>query len=270
MLFTNPRHNELSVAAAVSVAMAVLILVVTQLSNANRAQIAGVEAGEPIAVFPDFASVESIDVKKQQFFDYLEDYIIAENIRISRDRAQLEPYVEIANSGAEFSDREREWILELADYYRVETEGLSDRAIANELFLRVDEIPVSLALAQAANESAWGTSRFALQGNNIFGEWCFNEGCGIVPRRRASGASHEVQTFESIAESIASYFLNINTNNSYQYLRELRADMRKRGQDLDPMVLAMGLGRYSQRGDHYVDEVQNIILQNDLRNRDKS
>ena len=267
-MFNNPRHNELTVAALVSIAMVVLIIVVTQLSEASRTTEVVELPDNPITVFPDFASIDNVDVKKQQFFDYLEGYIVAENAEIAATREQLEPYAAIANSGVALSQRERQRVLELADRYRVDTSTMSDREIVNELLLRVDEIPVSMALAQAANESAWGTSRFALDGNNIFGEWCFEEGCGLVPRRRASGASHEVQAFESIEESINSYFLNINTHDSYRYLRQLRADMRRRGTKLDPMVLARGLGRYSQRGDNYVDEVQNIILQNDLRNRD--
>ncbi len=268
-MFTNPRHNEYAVAGLVSIAMVVLIAVVTQLSASNRSRQIVVEPAQPITVFPDFASINDVIVKKQQFFDYLEDYIIEENASIESDRQQLEPYAAIANSGVAFSSRERQWVLELAETYRVDTTVLSDREIIKELLLRVDQIPVSMALAQAANESAWGTSRFALEGNNIFGEWCFTEGCGIIPRRRPSGATYEVQRFESIEESISSYFLNINTNDSYRYLRELRADMRDGGRPLDPMTLAMGLGRYSQRGDNYVDEVQNIILQNDLRNRDR-
>ena len=250
--------------------MVLLIIAVMRLSAPAPASVT-VDESEvmPIAVFPDFASIEDVDTKKQQFFDYLEDYVISVNQRVAKLREELEPYAAIVNSGVGLSRRERERVLGIADYYRIDTEDMNDREIVNELMLRVDEIPVSLALAQAANESAWGTSRFALQGNNIFGEWCFTEGCGIIPRRRPSGATHEVQRFDSVAESIESYFLNINTHNSYRYLREMRAEMREQGRNLDPMELALGLGRYSQRGDHYVDEVQNIIIQNDLRNRDK-
>jgi Bax protein len=134
--------------------------------------------------------------------------------------------------------------------------------------LRVDVLPPSLVLAQAANESAWGTSRFALEGNSLFGQWCYVEGCGIVPRRRARGATHEVKSFDSVAGTVRAYFNNINTNQSYEYLRELRADMREEDQPIDSMVLAFGLEPYSQRGDRYVDEVQNIIMQNDLHERD--
>ena len=264
------RQAELSVAGITSVVMAVLIYGVTVVSQAPAASdTTKVDNADPIVVFPDFVSVRDITVKKSQFFDYLEDYILAENQSIAALRAELLPYIEVANTGVPFSQQERDFVFEIAEIYKVDIETLTEQEVANELSLRVDEIPVSLALAQAANESAWGTSRFALEGNNIFGEWCFTPGCGIVPRRRPSGASHEVQRFDSIAESIESYILNINTNRSYRYLRDLRAEMRANGADLDPMLLATGLGRYSQRGDHYVDEVQNIILQNNLVARDK-
>jgi Bax protein len=146
--------------------------------------------------------------------------------------------------------------------------NFTEKEIIEELILRVDLIPASLALAQAANESAWGTSRFTILGNNIFGQWCYEIGCGIVPARRAAGATHEVKAFDTIQQSVEAYFLNINTHESYSYLRDLRAKMRKRDFKLDPMSLAIGLGRYSQRGDRYVDEIQRIIIQNDLRARD--
>lgn len=264
------RNQELTVAALTSIALVGLIILVSQLAEPlEKAGLAEASVVTPITVFPDFASIENVNVKKRQFFDYLEDYIVAENESIAEIRIALLPLAEIANSGASFSQLERNWIQDLANDYRIDTADKSDRAIANELVLRVDEIPVSLVLAQAANESAWGTSRFALEGNNIFGQWCFEEGCGIVPRRRRSGATHEVKRFNSIEDSISGYFQNINTHQSYRYLRELRADMRGANAELDSILLASGLGRYSERGDHYVDEVQNIILQNDLLDRDR-
>ena len=90
----------------------------------------------------------------------------------------------------------------------------------------------------------------------------------MVPARRAIGAKHEVKVFDTIQSSVKAYFLNINTHESYSYLRDLRAQMRNRELKLDPMSIAIGLGRYSQRGDRYVDEIQRIIIQNNLRDRD--
>lgn len=267
------RFEQQIAAGALGCLLAALITYVSLTSVPATPEMMAEEAGlteiEPITVFPDFASIDTVAVKKQQFFDFLEDYVMAENANIAETRRELRSYVDIANSGVAFSQRERRWILQLAEHYDLDTSALSDREIANELYLRVDKVPVSLALAQAANESAWGTSRFARQGNNIFGQWCYEEGCGLVPRRRLSGATHEVKKFDSIQESVNAYINNINTHPSYSYLRELRARMRDRNRPLDSLRLAMGLGSYSQRGDNYVDEVQNLIVQNQLTERDK-
>ena len=267
------RFEQQIAAGALGCLLAALITYVSLTSVPATPEMMAVKAGlteiEPITVFPDFASIDTVAVKKQQFFDFLEDYVMAENANIAETRRELRSYVDIANSGVAFSQRERRWILQLAEHYDLDTSALSDREIANELYLRVDKVPVSLALAQAANESAWGTSRFARQGNNIFGQWCYEEGCGLVPRSRLSGATHEVKKFDSIQESVNAYINNINTHPSYSYLRELRARMRDRNRPLDSLRLAMGLGSYSQRGDNYVDEVQNLIVQNQLTERDK-
>jgi len=261
------RKIELTGAAVVSLAMVALIYAVQRLTLVVPAPIEEVVV-EPIAVFPDFASIPNVDVKKQQFFDYLQGYVEAENNRLLKVREELQEFAAIVNSGVGLSQREREQILRLAEKYELDTELNSDRRIVNALLTRVDVIPTSLVLAQAANESAWGTSRFALEGNNVFGQWCYEEGCGLVPERRIRGARHEVKSFDSVGSSVEAYFLNINSHHLYQEFRDLRARMRRQNKELDPMELAYGLGRYSERGDNYVDEVQTIIEQNELRQRD--
>tara|TARA_A100001015_G_scaffold109850_1_gene121927 strand:- start:481 stop:1284 length:804 start_codon:yes stop_codon:yes gene_type:complete len=218
----------------------------------------------PISVFPDFAAVVEIDVRKQQFFLFLKDYIDAANAEVLETRQQLKRYDEVAASGSRFSPTERGWILALADEYDLDTSELFEREITAELMKRVDEVPLAMALAQAANESAWGTSRFALEGNNIFGQWCFESGCGLVPLQRQGNASYEVRKFESIGESVRAYIKNINSQYSYEGLRELRARMRRRNEPLNAFDLAAGLAAYSERGENYVDEVQNLIVQNEL------
>ena len=218
----------------------------------------------PISVFPDFAAVVEIDARKQQFFQFLKDYIDSANAEVLETRQQLQGYDEIAANGGRFSPTERAWILTLADEYDFDGSELSEREITAELMKRVDEVPLAMALAQAANESAWGTSRFALEGNNIFGQWCFESGCGLVPLQRQGNASYEVRKFESIGESVRAYIKNINSQYSYEGLRELRARMRRRNEPLNAFDLAAGLAAYSERGENYVDEVQNLILQNEL------
>ncbi|MEC8454005.1 MAG: glucosaminidase domain-containing protein, partial [Pseudomonadota bacterium] len=224
----------------------------------------GASEQAPISVVPDFSAVVEIDLRKRQFFDFLKDYIYAANAEVLETRQQLKRYDEIAASGSPFSPTERSWVFALADEYNLDTRELSEREITAELMSRVDEVPVAMALAQAANESAWGTSRFAVEGNNIFGQWCFEQGCGLVPLQRKGNASYEVRKFDSISASVSAYIKNINSQYSYEELRELRARMRSRNEPLNAIDLAAGLAAYSERGEDYVDEVRSLIVQNEL------
>ena len=262
------RRLELLCAAVISIALAVLTALLTKLSVNNKAIPIVTEISAPIVVFPDFASISDTEARKQQFFDFLQDYVRAQNQNISDLRQQLSGHAAIVDRGSALSDRERGWLFDLASAYYVDTRVTSDSLIIDELLLRVDVIPASLVMAQAANESAWGTSRFALEGNNILGQWCYEVGCGIVPSQRVVAARHEVKRFDSIGAAIEGYFLNINTHRAYNDLRKQRALLRKRGMVLDPILLARGLHRYSQRGEDYVDEVQTLIQQNNLEQRD--
>lgn len=264
------RKAELACAAVVSLALITLTYVVSQHSPPEVSDVPAASVDtSPIVVFPDFASISDIDAKKQQFFDFFQGFVRHENGLISEQRLRLWHFAEIVDGGVPLSSLERDWVMDLAATYELDTELSSDKEIVDELLLRVDVIPASLVLAQAANESAWGTSRFALEGNNIFGQWCYEEGCGIIPNRRIEGATHEVKSFDSIEASIAGYFLNINTHHLYADFRAERARLRQLGRTLDPIALVEGLERYSQRGENYIDEVQTLIQQNDLRDRDR-
>jgi Bax protein len=263
------RRIELALAGLVSAALLVLTIGVTKFAPSADSELQNLADLEPIVVFPDFASISDIEAKKQQFFDFLQDFVRYENGLISNLRLRLLSYAEIINTGVPLSGEERSWVVGLATTYDVNIDSASDQDIVSELLLRVDVIPASLVLAQAANESAWGTSRFTLEGNNIFGQWCFEEGCGIIPSRRIEGATHEVKSFASVAAAIEGYFLNINTHHLYTEFREERARLRRLGQGLNSIELVEGLERYSQRGANYIDEVQTLIEQNNLRRRDR-
>jgi Bax protein len=221
----------------------------------------------PISVFPDFASITDVEIKKQMFFDFLELYIAEHNILVSETRDRISALSDVVAGGVPLSDEERAELLDIAQGYFLDYEEMRESQVLFELLKRVDTIPTPLALAQAANESAWGTSRFALEANNIFGQWCYDEGCGVVPNRRRADASHEVRAFETIDEAVQAYFLNLNTHERYQNFRNMRFQMRNQRGELDPLVLAYGLEGYSERGDKYVDEIQTIIQQNDLVDR---
>jgi len=154
--------------------------------------------------------------------------------------------------------------------YELENEVLNTANLVNRLLRRVDIIPSSLALAQAANESAWGTSRFAVEGNNFYGQWCYTEGCGIVPARRIAGENHEVKSFDSVFESVKAYIMNLNTFPNYQKLRDIRQQVRQGGRSIDGISLSEGLDTYSSRGDDYIFELQSMIYSNNLLEFDRT
>ncbi len=222
---------------------------------------------EVTAALPDFSAVPNVNVKKQQFLDFLYDYIAARNTKVAEERKQVLQLQSLISRSFNISNEERALLQKIASDYNIPRSFQNERDIINELAYRVDEIPVSLALAQAATESAWGTSRFALEGFNIFGQWCYREGCGMVPARRPEGALHEVRVFENVMESVDGYFMNINTHPSYRSFRNLRANMRQEDRPLDSIELAYGLIQYSERGDTYVVEIQTIIQQNHLKKK---
>jgi len=128
----------------------------------------------------------------------------------------------ILDNGEAVPPKDEQWLRQLADKYHIEMAALDDEQAWLLLKRRVDTIPFRLALAQAANESNWGTSRFAREGRNLFGEWCFTEGCGMVPQRRRTGMTHEVAVFSSVNESVASYLYHLNRVDIYMPLRVAR------------------------------------------------
>lgn len=188
------------------------------------------------------------------------------NRQLLEDRAQLQSLLEKVQSGRSLRQREQVWLREQADQYRLElTEEMApDEQLMTNLLSRLDLVPASLALAQAAMESAWGTSRFALEANNYFGHWCFSSGCGIVPAQRSQGAQHEVARFDSPSQSIERYMRNLNSHPSYQSLRTIRQRQRGQGQEPQGYEMAEGLESYSSIGRDYIRAIKALIRSNEL------
>lgn len=212
-------------------------------------------------ILPDFTTFTDTVEKKQAFFAYLRPYVKRENARLLSLRTQLLDIIKKHDKGLKITIGEYAFLYSLYDEFRMDV-AVSDHESATELLSRVDIIPESLVLMQAANESAWGTSRFALEGFNFFGQWCFREGCGIVPSSRLEGESHEVAKFRSPSASISSYFYNLNTFHTYQALRDIRLRLRQANKPLRGETLAEGLGAYSERGDDYIAEISSMIRYN--------
>lgn len=212
------------------------------------------------APLPDFSAIRDVSLKKQAFFQFMhsqalmaEQEVMAERQRILEWNPEHDP---------------SEILATLIDRYRVD-QGLPPVDIKRALLLKVNSIPMSLLMAQAANESAWGTSRFAKEGNNLFGQWCFVKGCGLRPSRAENNSHHEVAVFDSPLASIRSYIRNLNRHAAYSHLRALRAEAIAQKGFATGLELASGLGGYSERGTEYVKEIRQMIRYNELVQYDR-
>lgn len=210
---------------------------------------------------PDFANISDVKLKKQQFFNFLKPSIERENQLLLVTRARLTSIQTKLLNGETLLDYEQEEIVALAKKYKVTLEQ-EEVNIVQTLLIHVDIIPKGIILVQAANESAWGTSRFARIGLNFFGIWCYRPTCGMVPAGRKNGAKHEVAAFQSVDAAVKRYLYNINTHWAYKGLREKRAELRAEGKKLAAEELVVGLISYSQRGQAYVDEISSMLRYN--------
>lgn len=213
---------------------------------------------------PDFSGYSDTTERKVAFFSFLYPRIVLANSRILLEREYLEAIV----TKAELSNTEVKWLTDQSQRLRIEAE-LGSNEQFTLLRKRLDVIPPSLILAQAANESAWGTSRFALEGNNLFGQWCFSKGCGLVPQSRVDGANHEVAKFSSPYRSVRSYIQNLNRHPTYQLVRDIRLQDRQADKPLSGNELAEGLLGYSERGEDYIKEIRSMIRYNNLEFYDR-
>lgn len=212
---------------------------------------------------PDFESME-VELKKREFFAYLSPMISEVNFELAADRDRVRKIREEFDQGVMPGWLDRRWLNKLAVKLEV---PIDDLALAEALRLlerRAGVVPESIVLAQAAIESGWGTSRFALEGNNYFGQRCYSDDCGIVPRQRAEGASFGLAEFASVAASVESYILNINTHPQYQDFRALRYALRSAGTPITGLALIDGLHGYSERGSEYIDDIETMIRSNNL------
>ncbi len=209
---------------------------------------------------PDFGSYTQAKEMKTAFFDYLSPIVEYHNGRILNERKRLEDMHRTAGLGKILSRSESKWLKNLANKYNVEWQD-DQIVVMQELLTRVDIVPVKLAVIQAAKESSWGRSRYAVEINNLFGQWCYKKGCGTVPKERPGGARHEVRRFNSVSDSARSYIHNLNSHRNYASLRKLRQMLRASGQAIESSELVDGLLLYSERRQKYVEEIRSMIRQ---------
>ena len=210
--------------------------------------------------FPrDLKKLKSTQKKKDTFIKIVMPLILDENDKILEDRNKLFKIL-----GKPSNTRgEKVWLKRRFKDYKVDGEDIA------ELKLRMDAIPTSLAIAQAAKESGWGTSRFALDGNAMFGQWTWSEE-GIEPSEKTKNQGHKILKFPMLQSSVKAYMKNLNTHRGYSELRNERAELRRKNQNISGLDLADYLYNYAQTGSEYVKILKKIIQQNNLTDFDNS
>ena len=204
--------------------------------------------------FPkDLDELQNTRLKKETFIKIVLPLIVAENERILADRKKLKRVSKKKNT----TDLEKQWLRQKLLEYKVKKSNIE------ELMIRIDIIPTSIALAQAAKESGWGTSRFALEGNAIFGQWTWS-GKGIAPLDRESNKKHKILKFPILRASVKAYQNNLNTHKSYLKFREKRSVMRDNNKGISGLALTETLKNYAQTGSEYIKILNQIIRQNRL------
>ena len=217
---------------------------------------------KPIALdsFPlEIKMIENTKKRKDFFIQIVLPLILQENNNIRLDRKRLFSIINKSNN----TELEKKWLKKKYKQYGIPSRDLST------LKIRMDEIPVSLALAQAAKETGWGTSRFAQEGNALFGQWTWS-GEGLKPKEADESQGHKVMKFNVLQASVRAYQRNLNTHKTYKEFRLARAQLRDAGKPLDSIYLSKYLDEYAETGQQYVKIIQKIIEQNDLKDFDNA
>jgi Bax protein len=211
-------------------------------------------------------AMSSVKQRKRAFLQSILPLILQENAIVAEQRERLKRAL---SAGTTMTAAQKAWVADLARAYDVErsADGTFD---LDMLKRRVDTVPPSLALAQSAEESGWGRSRFAMQGNAVFGQWSWKKGSGLVPRKRDDGERHEVRIFASLRNSVAAYLRNLNTHWAYKEFRRRRAELRREGKPLTGLDLIPTLSRYSERGAKYIETLRGLISFNKLHKLDRA
>ena len=201
--------------------------------------------------------IESTKKRKEFFIQIVLPLVLKENNNIRLDRRTLFNIINKSNN----TNIEKKWLEKKFKQYGVLSKDLSI------LKIRMDEVPVSLALAQAAKETGWGTSRFAQEGNALFGQWTWS-GEGLKPKEADENKGHKVMKFNVLQASVRAYQRNLNTHSSYKNFRLARAQLRDEKKPLNSLLLSQFLKNYAETGNQYVEVLQKIIKQNNLTDFD--
>lgn len=207
---------------------------------------------------------DSTTTRKQIFITTVLPLVLRANEAIQAERQRVLTIAAQMEKGRAANATERSWLAEAYARYGV-AEGDVDTLVR-----RMDVVPPSLAIAQAAIESGWGRSRFALEGNALFGQWTWSDGSGLVPKKRPDGHTYAIKAYQTIYESVADYMRNLNTHRAYRAFRVSRAAMRAAGEMPTGASLAQALSHYSERREAYVQDLHSIIRVNRLSRFDRA
>ncbi len=207
----------------------------------------------------EIKNISNSKERKDIFIKIVLPLVVKENNKIKIDRKRL---FTILNKNSN-TDIEIKWLKKKFKQYGVRYNDLPT------LKVRMDEIPVSLAIAQAAKETGWGTSRFALRGNALFGQWTWS-GEGLKPKNAEEGEDHKVMKFHTLQLSVRAYLRNLNTHSSYKKFRKVRTELRNSEKPLDSLILSKQLDKYAETGSEYIEVLQKIIQQNNLKDFDEA
>ncbi len=226
--------------------------------------IAGVFYSPSVPFKPNFGAIQPLSIRQQVFINFMVPKVVSANTAVLETRQRVQSIMSEWQQRGSLSGADRYWLYTTAYVYQLPKFNIHNPADVRDLLSRVDEVPASLVLAQAANESAWGASRFAQQVDNFFGQHCFVSGCGIKPLKQSQGSEYEVQKFHNVQDSVGEYIYNLNTNSSYQSFRDLRAKMRANNKPLTGFALVTRLSNYSILGEGYIIRISNIIISHNL------
>jgi Bax protein len=207
-------------------------------------------------------------ISHKNFIAFILSKAAVANAEIMQQRKQLLRYYYHFHTDPTVVRKHSKWLIQLAKDYDSPYFNFNRTRAWTSLLKRVDVVPNSLVVAQAINESAWGTSRFAKQGNNFYGEWCFTKGCGLVPTGRAKGAKFEVRKFPNALASVKSYMHNLNSNEPYSLFRTQRHLLRVAGEPLYGLNLVNALTMYSTKRQKYVEMITDVIKKYHLADYD--
>lgn len=212
----------------------------------------------------EYYEIDDVNKAKEYFFEHLYALVLEENEVIKEEREFITNVLTSNILDINYDSETFSKLLYIKEKYKVENiYSLED------YLKKVDIIPPSLALAQAAIESGWGKSRFIKEANNIFGHWTYDSKYGIIPKQRKFGASHFVRVFQSLRESVSAYMLNLNRNLAYKSFQEKRYEQRISQKHPEGLVLSQTMLNYSGIAQDYLKILKDIILFNNLQNFDR-